>query len=130
MPETRILTRSVIENYLNVKSQLTTEFGENPIYTCPSTVKASIVILCHVANTDPNGDDDCALTIGWKDHDDDDVMTYLLHDANLPARSGLNVLAGKLFLEPLDSVWAKVTWPVNDVSESRAHLTMSILEIS
>ena len=122
MSETRILTRSVVENYLNVKYQLTTELSN--IYTCPSTVKASIIILCHVANVDAEGDTDCALTIGWSDYTDEDFVTYLLYNANLPARAGLNVLSGKLFLEPLDSVWAKASLL------DRIHVTMSVLEIS
>ena len=122
MPETKILTRSVIENYLNSKFQLTTE--ETKIYTCPVDVKASIIILCHVANIDPEGDTDCAIKIAWSDYSDEDFMTYLLYNTNLPARAGLNVLSNKLFLEPLDAIWASA-----DKLE-RAHLTLSILEIS
>jgi hypothetical protein len=121
MPETKIITRSVIENYLNSKFQLTTE--DNKIYTCPSSVKASIIILCHVANIDPEGDTDSAVTISWSDYSDDDFKTYLIYNGNVPARSGLNVLQGKLFLEPLDAIWAK-----SSLLE-RLHLTLSILEI-
>jgi len=122
MPETKILTRSVIENYLNSKFQLTTELTK--IYTCPATVKASIIILAHVANIDPEGDTDTSITLGWSDSSDGDFITYLLHNANLPARSGLNVLSNKLFLEPLDAIWAQ-----SSLLE-RAHLTLSILEIT
>ena len=122
MAETKILTRSVIEDYKNVKSQLTTELKS--IYTCPSTVKASIIILCHAANVDAEGDTDCAISIGWSDYSDEDFITYLLYNSNLPARSGLNVLGNKLFLEPLDAIWA------NADKLERAHITMSILEIS
>ena len=122
MAETKILTRSVIENYLNSKSQLTTELTK--IYTAPATVKASIIILAHVANIDAEGDTDCAITIGWSDYSDEDFVTYLLHNANLPARSGLNVLGNKLFLEPLDAIWAQASLL------TRCHLSMSILEIT
>lgn len=122
MPETKILTRSVIENYLNSKFQLTTELTK--IYTCPNTVKSSIIILCHAANIDLEGDTDCAVTIGWSDCSDEDFVTYLLYNGNLPARAGLNVLNSKLFLEPLDAIWARA-----DMLE-RCHLTMSILEIT
>jgi len=122
MAETKVLTRSIIENYLNSKFQLTTELSK--IYTCPATVKASIIILCHAANIDPEGNTDCAISVSWSDYSDSDFMTYLLYNANLPARSGLNVLAGKLFLEPYDAIYAKASLL------SRAHLTLSILEIT
>ena len=120
--ETKILTRSVIENYLNSKSQLTTELTK--IYTAPATVKASIIILAHVANIDAEGDTDTAITLGWSDYSDEDFVTFLLYNANLPARSGLNVLGNKLFLEPLDAIWAKA------ILLNTGHLTMSILEIT
>jgi hypothetical protein len=128
MAETKILTRSIIEDYKNSKYQLTTELKQ--IYVCPPTVKASIIILCHVANVDPEGDTDCAITIGWSDYSDDDFITYLLYNTNLPARSGLNVLGNKLFLEPLDAIYAKAILLDEESLLDRAHLTLSVLEIT
>jgi hypothetical protein len=120
MTETLVVQRSVIENYINSKSHLTTELTK--IYECPSDIKAASILLMHTANIDELTDG--SVTIAWSDYSDLDSMTYLISDGNLPARSGLNILHGKLFLEPLDSIYAKA-----DALE-RIHLTMSILEIS
>jgi hypothetical protein len=120
MTETRIITRSIIEDYKNSKHQLTTELVN--VYQCPTDIKASIIILCHAANIDNLNDG--SVTIGWSDFSDDEFITYLIYNGNLPARSGLNILHGKLFLEPLDSIWASAD------ALNRVHLTLSVLEIS
>jgi hypothetical protein len=118
--ETIVLTRSVIEEYINSKNHLTTELTK--IYQCPSTIKASAILLMHATNIDDLTDG--SVTIAWSDYSDLDEMTYFISDGNLPARSGLNILHGKFFLEPSDSIWAKAD------AMDRIHLTMSILEIS
>ena len=120
MTETRILTRSVIEEYKNAKYQLTTDLVR--VYQCPSTCKAAAVTLIQLANIDTINDG--FATVGWSDYSDLDFITYLLPNGNLPARSGLSVLHRTMFLEPLDAIWAKAD------ALNRMHMTLSILEIS
>lgn len=120
MAETQVVTRTVIENYINRKAQLTTELTE--IYRTPANVKAAAVILCHAATIDSLNDG--TITIGWSDYSDNDFVTYLLTDGNVPARAGLSILDGKLLLEPQDAVYAKAG------ELNRLHLTLSIIEIS
>ncbi len=117
---TKVLTRSVIEKYINAKQNLTTE--SRTIYECPSNIKAAIVLLAHVANTDTLNDS--LLSIGWRDNSDNNNLTYLLKEGNIPARAALNVLHSKLILEPNDSLIAYSSEP------NRLDLTLSILEIS
>ena len=118
--ETKILTRTVIENYKNSKSQLTTDLIK--IYQAPATVKSSIILLCHLANIDDLNDGQA--TIAWSDYTDTDFITHLLVNGNIPARSALNVLHSKLILEPYDAIYAQAN------ALNRIHLTLSILEIS
>lgn len=120
MTETIVLTRSVIEDYFNAKAHLSTELTK--IYQCPSTIKCASILLMHATNIDDLTDG--SVSIAWSDYSDLDEMTYFIANGNLPARSGLNILHGKMFLSPLDGIWAKA-----DAME-RIHLTMSILEIS
>jgi len=120
MTETLVISRSIIENYINSKSHLSTELTN--IYFCPNNIKAATILLIHASNIDELTDG--SVSIGWSDYSDLDVITYLISDGNLPARSGLNILHGKMILEPGDAIWAKA-----DALE-RIHLTMSILEIS
>lgn len=120
MAETLVVTRSVIENYLNSKSHLTTEMAM--IYQCPSDIKASTILIMHTANIDELNDG--SVTVSWSDYSDTDNMTYLIANGNLPARSGLNILHSKMILEPNDAIWAKAD------ALNKIHLTLSILEIS
>lgn len=120
MSETLIVTRSVVEEYLNSKAHLTTELTK--IYQCPSNIKCASILLMHVANVDDLTDG--SVSVCWSDYSDTDEMVYFISDGNLPARSGLNILHGKMFLEPLDCIWAKAD------AMNRLHITLSILEIS
>ncbi len=120
MTETRVLTRSVIEEYKNESHSLTTELVK--IYECPSDAKASIILMIHTSNIDNINDG--SVTVCWSDYTQEDRLTYFINDGNLPARSGLNVIHGKHILEPLDAIWAKAD------ALNRIHITMSILEVS
>lgn len=118
MTETRILTRTVIEEYKNSKYQLSTELVQ--VYQCPIDRKASILLLCHASNIDDLNDGQ--ISVGWSDYSDSDFITYLIVNGNIPSRSALNIIHGKLILEPLDAIWAKAS------ELNRIHLTLSILE--
>ena len=120
MTDTIALTSSVTENYINAKFHLTTQLTQ--IYQCPLDIKAAAIILCHAASVDDLNDS--SLTVSWADYTDNNAMTYLISSGNLPARSGLNVLYNKLFLEAGDSVWAMAD------ALNKIHITLSILEIS
>lgn len=120
MTETRVLTRSVVEEFKNAKHHLTTEMYE--VYKCPLSVRNAIITLCHVVNIDEVNDGSASIV--WSDFSDEDDQTYLLPNANIAARAGLNVLHGKLILEPGDGIHAKAD------ALNKIDLTLSIMEIS
>lgn len=120
MPQTRILTRSVIENYKNAKLELTDELLK--VYECPSDIKAALITLCQATNIDTVNDS--FVTVGWTDYSDSNKISYFITEGNMPARSGLNVFEKSFFLEPGDAIWAKAD------GLNKIHLTLSVVEVS
>lgn len=118
--QTKILTRQVIENYKNAKQSLTVE--SRTLYTVPNNIIASSILLVHIANIDTINDS--LLTIGWRDSSDNNHLTYLLKEGNIPARAALNLLHRTLILEPNDSIIALSSTP------NSLDVTLSILELS
>jgi uncharacterized linocin/CFP29 family protein len=110
----------VANTFKNTKLKIQSGAG-NDVYTCPSATTA-IVIGCQVANTDSTTAEN--VRVWWTDASNSNVVTHLVDEVVVPARSTLAPIVGKLVLEAGDKI--RAGGQVND----RAEITVSVLEIS
>jgi hypothetical protein len=71
------------------------------LYECPTGTTA-IVLHLQVANVD--GTNSASASVHWTDDSDSDSVTYLGKTVDVPAKSALSVLTGKLVLEAGDTI--------------------------
>jgi len=88
------------------------------VYTAPSATTA-VVLMIQAANVDNTVA--VPVTSTWNDGTND---THLVKDLDIPTRSAVNILSGKLVLE------AGYTLSANSDGANQVELTVSVLEIT
>jgi hypothetical protein len=107
---------TVLNAFKTVTVDVTDTIGN--VYTCPPSYSA-VVLLAQVSNLTGN-----TITVSGNIYQDAGNNVALVKSASLPANDAINLVGGRLILQPGDS------FAVGASANSSSQLTLSVLETS